>query len=99
TRSKRDWSSDVCSSDLGRTGPPARATHRIAPAATAAYSMSLHLSHPVGGATSDGRREGFGCPSPVPARAPRLKRPRPHLERAREIGRASCRERAWVAGG
>src|SRR5206468_12196475 len=74
TRSDRDWSSDVCSSDL------------VAP----------HAGMDELGA----RRRGDGVGHRRLARLlePRGERRFGAMDRAREIGRASCRERVWVSG-
>src|SRR5690349_487862 len=82
TRSLRDWSSDVCSSDLldrGADGP------RLAPRRGARRLPSRP------GDRARGRE--LGVPAPVRRRALD-----PAARRRREIGRASCRERVWMAG-
>src|SRR5207249_9248792 len=74
TRSKRDWSSDVCSSDLStsRTSmPDQRVPHRLPP-----------------GVAGHRRTAGRG-----------RRRAAARARRARQIGRASCRERVEVWGG
>src|SRR5690606_39439858 len=90
TRFSRDWSSDVCSSDLVVRG------------------RSFDQHHPPAGA--GGRiclRRGWFLPvfvffERVALEIPRRKwlhtgqRPRRLPHSAGEIGRASCRERAWV---
>src|SRR5690606_39992558 len=85
TRFSRDWSSDVCSSDLGLTDALV-ATARDLPA------VPLHVEELEleGGAAEvgdedqhDGRSsDASGAPSHDP-----------------EIGRASCRERVWSSVG
>src|SRR5205809_3622738 len=81
TRCSRDWSSDVCSSDLARRpAAPARLHH---PAARQHYEGARGQR----GAERRGQRRSAGGPAG-------------HREPpAREIGRASCRERGEVSGG
>src|SRR5207249_6667364 len=85
TRLKRDWSSDVCSSDLGIRGADAGVAE---------------LTRPViqPGSPGPPRR---ASPSLDPSYDDRLGRSRalPNRDTARvsKIGRASCRERAEVA--
>src|SRR5437870_5710969 len=74
TRWPRDWSSDVCSSDLPRP-------------------IAGLLRHRRSGGRPPHRSPAGGGPGP--GRCPR--RAAPHGPG--EIGRASCRERGWVAGG
>src|SRR5207249_8038468 len=93
TRSKRDWSSDVCSSDLFlffNTGPAntilANVTHPSIRAS--AFALNIFLIHAMGDAPSPpmlggiagrlGWNTAFGVVT--------------------EIGRASCRERVWDWG-
>src|SRR3712207_9555095 len=78
TRYWRDWSSDVCSSDLP------------------VLHLLLHVRLPAR------RRPGLGGGRPARARVPgRRHRGPDHAERrgaaAREIGRASCRERVYIS--
>src|SRR5699024_11762846 len=83
TRSKRDWSSDVCSSDLG----PTRQTPQD-PLCT--RSQRRNSNHPA-----QSRLRGLPPLGPVlEAEAAPIGTPLP-----REIGRASCRERVciWAA--
>src|SRR2546428_9771459 len=80
TRSDRDWSSDVCSSDL----PPYRTAtrHAIAPTQMRRSRAAIDVD-PAGGSRAIATRE---APASESERVDeRLKR--------REIGRASCRER------
>src|SRR5438105_11779817 len=77
TRSTRDWSSDVCSSDLSRP-------LQVQPAPHHRLSQSVELSArplPAAGHRRDGEHG--------PHQATLLRQP-PPLE---QIGRASCRER------
>src|SRR5207249_6830020 len=91
TRSKRDWSSDVCSSDLG-SGTTTAVLARIAWGRGGAKPLSLsgeqrRRPHPPSGALALGQHDmsppigqqlpGSGAASDT---------------RAGEIGRASCRE-------
>src|SRR5438105_10553603 len=87
TRSTRDWSSDVCSSDLLaiRTDSPhqtlgANQVHR----SSHQKWLDAHVHQ-----TADGRRGVIGVQSGK------------HQVAGQEIGRASCRERGemWVVGG
>src|SRR5699024_11429657 len=77
TSSKRDWSSDVCSSDLTKTG----STPPVPPAIPAASTSP----------GKSGRRRTFPGSSPRPRPASLLRNWSPG--RLWEIGRASCRER------
>src|SRR5207249_8861882 len=83
TRSKRDWSSDVCSSDLSWCGPcfgqGPDALHKGERAITS-FNRNWQNRMGVGG-------EGY-LASPAVVAASAL-----------EIGRASCRERGWVRVG
>src|SRR5699024_11697235 len=92
TRSKRDWSSDVCSSDLGH-GATVRA---FAPASPARYRGARCLTPLIPPAPTAPARPAAAdaVAGAAVAVAGRAARP--------EIGRASCRERvesAGVAGG
>src|SRR5699024_11754769 len=83
TRSKRDWSSDVCSSDLhgvGQLGSPGfDCFHSVK---SRGSRFTSETASPC--CTSSGR-----CPEsvPYPSNSPT------------EIGRASCRERVWICCG
>src|SRR2546421_9539085 len=77
TRSDRDWSSDVCSSDLGEGRPPER-TRRVERAAGAFGARAAH-----GGRDSSGLRDRL-----LSGRARRGG----NFPRG-QIGRASCRGR------
>src|SRR5699024_11805994 len=95
TRSKRDWSSDVCSSDLaglglndGQGGHGAAAV-LLGQAAGPLQQAGVEVEHvagvglPAGGALE---QQGQGAVG--------------HRVLAEKIGRASCRERgAWGGGG
>src|SRR5699024_11900643 len=82
TRSKRDWSSDVCSSDLG-------IEHVIRGDARCVVTVPVEPRQPLPQCCDEVlpclRR--FSLVTPV--------RQSPGAER--QIGRASCRERVWVA--
>src|SRR5438067_188970 len=82
TRSKRDWSSDVCSSDLPRTTPPSPARRACSP----------RRRWRCGSRASAWTR----CWRPRRRRTSTRARPRPAggPRRTTQIGRASCRERA-----
>src|SRR5699024_11368922 len=80
TRSKRDWSSDVCSSDLQIAGP---------------FKLLIdHIIHP-GTRLNQSRGQNGQAPPffQISGRPEESFRP---VKGGREIGRASCRERAWV---
>src|SRR5207249_7843330 len=89
TRSKRDWSSDVCSSDLSE-GPNGRCTWGIAdtPRSTVARLAA--------GATRPTR---YGEPLVGLVGLTMWARPPPVNAAPLEIGRASCRERGERGGG
>src|SRR5207249_6665552 len=89
TRSKRDWSSDVCSSDLNLPADVSELPENIAKV------ESLDLDGARQG-RNDFRRPGYGgpCPPPGPAHRYFFK-----LYALDEIGRASCRERRMRRGG
>src|SRR5207247_5157949 len=89
TRSTRDWSSDVCSSDLGEGARSGRCVHAHADA-NGRYRFQLHAgTYTVVAVTS----------KPLPRCSPtnatvsvnHTLRPGPY-----KIGRASCRERVYV---
>src|SRR5207248_8407592 len=97
-RSYGDWSSDVCSSDLVRVGPEHvdRESDRCAAfekRAVAVTALSLIEVEVVGEGQGAERRRG------------RVERGQRELDRragrvshrGQEIGRASCRERVWIA--
>src|SRR5690606_39389778 len=99
TRFSRDWSSDVCSSDLGsalarQTGhEPARPAHcglqgRSFPADRSGRPPRFPGTHVTRNATL--RLITLAAIAAVASAEPAV---------AQEIGRASCRERAWVAAG
>src|SRR5207253_7542522 len=89
TRWPRDWSSDVCSSDLLQTGP--RLRRGLFSFDGQAALLQLRVVAGVGQAHAvDG---GEGEPG---GRSPRGRGALPLV--GAEIGRASCRERAWRAG-
>src|SRR3712207_8802499 len=77
----RDWSSDVCSSDLATDrSRPASSIQHTCPGVSTPAQASAHLP----------RRQHAGSGVSTPAQ------PSAHLPRrqhVREIGRASCRER------
>src|SRR5699024_11409562 len=79
TRSKRDWSSDVCSSDLGETGRVVTPIHAYSPSRgmqTQLWPESIH------GGLRIARLRHFSENNCHTVHAPYTK-----------IGRASCRER------
>src|SRR5699024_11218001 len=86
TRSKRDWSSDVCSSDLRGSAPPCAAVLlEGGPLALAVAELDQRVRHPDG-------LPAVAVAAPHGGADPRL------VARADDqIGRASCRERACVA--
>src|SRR5699024_12054523 len=86
TRSKRDWSSDVCSSDLKFT------VTAFAPCRWYAFDMV--------NANFTGRWEGLFAPDEGGTRIEFTEEVTPHnplLRLAAEIGRASCRDRGAMA--
>src|SRR5207245_3402342 len=99
TRCYRDWSSDVCSSDLAMAHPstPARTIAARLFRAAVLSVASLLLSTCARDVTAP----------PAPTELAFLQQPENLLAghqfsqtvKVREIGRASCRERVWVAGG
>src|SRR3546814_19847293 len=73
-----DWSSDVCSSDLVIL-PRSEVLPNASP------MMSSDTVNPI--------PDSAAPPNPLPIPTPAGKRPRPRRTAAREIGRASCRDR------
>src|SRR5439155_7309625 len=83
TRWPRDWSSDVCSSDLnGRGGDGGEVRIALAPEIDHPHAKLIRTSPP------SPPRPLISLPLLLMLAAVAL-----------EIGRASCRERVWVAGG
>src|SRR5699024_11697627 len=95
TRSKRDWSSDVCSSDLGKIElelvPQGNLAERIR--AAGAGIGAFFTPTGVGTQLADGKEtrriDGRDYVLEYPLHADVA------LIKAQKIGRASCRERAW----
>src|SRR5690606_40018123 len=86
TRFSRDWSSDVCSSDLGFRG-------EALPSIGSVARLSMR-SRPRGADSAAEIVVDGGRVSPVRPVAAN------HGTMVEvQIGRASCRERGWVAGG
>src|SRR5207249_8290750 len=89
TRSKRDWSSDVCSSDLSRN------------ACCAAASAGVHANAPAYNPAAASRRTPATLTKPAEKTAPEITTHAAsrfsftplRLSDAKKIGRASCRER------
>src|SRR5690606_40322269 len=95
TRFSRDWSSDVCSSDL-RTPPGVFTRHRAvqwAGHSTGRPFSERRRSTGRGRPTGRGRSAGGGVLAEARELGGREQRS------GREIGRASCRERGGVWGG
>src|SRR5690606_40512428 len=88
TRFSRDWSSDVCSSDLNRTCPAWKA-ERVVMAGVPAEA-ALDILHLFGGEHAQTRSQAVLL-GPVGGLA--------HHSHDGEIGRASCRERGQSARG
>src|SRR5207245_6559629 len=91
TRCYRDWSSDVCSSDLGGLG--ARTAFDLPPF----FSHVCYVGNTFGHLfriTTWGESHGGGVGVVVDGCPPRLE-----LSEADKIGRASCRERGERPGG
>src|SRR5207249_8642989 len=97
TRSKRDWSSDVCSSDL-MTRANARVIAAIEP-----VDRSFDVRHGVLVRRAAVKDERGGEVRAIGGKAERLAATPAKAGNkqfaAREIGRASCRERVWSAEG
>src|SRR5690606_39775471 len=95
TRFSRDWSSDVCSSDLDPPAILARPEHRRElPDAFPAVRMTM----------ADGRNLGqggvfFDLDGTLVDTAPDMVAVLVAMQQSKEIGRASCRERGVEAGG
>src|SRR5207253_3326381 len=89
TRWPRDWSSDVCSSDLRAHPPAGQLLLNDAPVDTEVEE----LGRQTGAVAKLLPRSGGG----VLGLAQDAARHRARLDH-RQIGRASCRERGWVAG-
>src|SRR5690606_39293138 len=90
TRFSRDWSSDVCSSDLAvspRNGQRLHSDRGLAPADKRCIETSLAQVQNFAISL-----DGFGTGEGVSR-----KRPFGHADE--QIGRASCRERVWITGG
>src|SRR5207249_5590391 len=97
TRSKRDWSSDVCSSDLGLTfGQIATGTYNFGVTATSCTGTLAPTSKCtidiVFGPTAAGPYADTLYISDNASGSPQL------VALSGEIGRASCRERVCGAG-
>src|SRR5699024_11354320 len=90
TRSKRDWSSDVCSSDLERDEENRAPTANddsfgVRPGKSVVLPVTRNDTDPDGDILTvsvEGEQPGIGVVTPI-----------------REIGRVSCRERADVWSG
>src|SRR5690606_39464074 len=87
TSFSRDWSSDVCSSDLFQLDLPARGVHHLHVAPIGVEQVAKRVEH-------TGRAERHV--GVLTARIVDLPQVAPDLGEA-EIGRASCRERVWRA--
>src|SRR5206468_7942046 len=91
TRSDRDWSSDVCSSDLDEPGRAAAC--RAAGAARRIPRVARAAEHLVEGVPTGGELGAVRLPEDHGARVPQP------ADDQGKIGRASCRERVEMAGG
>src|SRR5207253_7734255 len=97
TRWPRDWSSDVCSSDLMQAGSSGlrKAVLIAVPTASGKSALALDLAQKFGGVV-------INADSMQVYRDLRIITARPSVE-DEEIGRASCREgvwgRGWAGGG
>src|SRR5207247_4310900 len=89
TRSTRDWSSDVCSSDLGA---PAHGLDRAQRGAGEQIAAERSENERDGAADEEGGTQAAQGLGPVLAR-------RADDEDDVQIGRASCRERETMGGG
>src|SRR5690606_39405131 len=93
TRFSRDWSSDVCSSDLAASG--AETVAAISRTKTSLRAENVRCFCPLAGGET-GILVGKRFPPMQQER--NLLQQRHHDRRARqEIGRASCRERGWAS--
>src|SRR5207245_7111731 len=99
TRCYRDWSSDVCSSDLSLPGRQARVVARAQGDLRAAQERSQveRIDQQRGKHETEGGRADIAV-QVVPDHAATQRLPR-RLTSRTEIGRASCRERGEVAVG
>src|SRR5207247_7983161 len=89
TRSTRDWSSDVCSSDLLVEHAPGLREADIALTEIAEKKLTFESTFGQNGATE------------APARVvlfPGVTSSKKAMAKKKEIGRASCREREWMRG-
>src|SRR5207249_7939623 len=86
TRSKRDWSSDVCSSDLG-------SKTQCADGLSPAPKQTCHRS------SWDGRRHLKALTNSVVPSSVVIKNPSDTIRMRDKIGRASCRERVEISVG
>src|SRR5690606_40466769 len=89
TRFSRDWSSDVCSSDLADIEAILDWDAKAAPS----YEISFTPARVI-------MQDFTGVPCVVDLAAMReaITRLGGDPDRVNQIGRASCRERAWIAG-
>src|SRR5207245_4761993 len=95
TRCYRDWSSDVCSSDLARD---ARGVTATLTAATAATPECATLTATIAAGRPTPVNLAAYAEAPLPDPCPEATRARWESVATLEIGRASCRERveAWA---
>src|SRR5207249_9539533 len=99
TRSKRDWSSDVCSSDLAQRdgGAPPQLADLVVPDDLAGVVVTVQAQ-----GTAEVRlvfRVDTVAAQVDAVRADHRLPPRPARKRAPQIGRASCREGGRAAVG
>src|SRR5207302_6956308 len=95
TRFSRDWSSDVCSSDLPDHEAVKQAVATLRPQeATAIGDGILVALKALPGRTVDLPEGRLGLPGPS---APGAQPPPSPPSTRPEIGRASCRERVWFS--
>src|SRR5206468_6883327 len=90
TRSDRDWSSAVCSSDLPATTAPSAVRRKpddaLVPLSEPEPGVPAYRTSTVNRWAETSRRAGVTTSSREPCRA---------HPAAVQIGRAACRERAW----
>src|SRR5207249_8275735 len=93
TRSKRDWSSDVCSSDLVSNRDAIGAKVRARATIAGKTFWQLREINEGGGHNSAPLIAHFGLGDATNVDLLRIEWPSGYVQEITEIGRASCRER------